>query len=271
MSQQSSPPPPGLDQPVQLGSHSMGTFMMVFRGWRARPRWGWHRLHRSWARRVVADAGVMPGELVLDIGAGYGSLTQALVDAGARVVAVELQRQRAQVLRERFAGLPVTVVQADACDLRLPRRPFRVVDNPPFAVVTHCSAGCSRRGHASTPPIWWCPVTWPVAGSRRRPPGRRAGPTPSVCGLAPPCPGRHSSRRRRGTPGSWSSGAAAGSAARLERRDGRQRLIRRSGRHQPRSEGWERVRTNLFAPRCVIEGDGQTVWGWEVRIGDRSR
>lgn len=78
---------------------------------------------------------MVPGELVLDIGAGFGTLTECLLQAGVRVVAVELHDQRAGALRDRFAGCPVTVVQADAADLRLPRRPFRVVANPPFAVV----------------------------------------------------------------------------------------------------------------------------------------
>jgi 23S rRNA (adenine-N6)-dimethyltransferase len=35
-------------------------------------RWGWHRLTEHWAARIVAAAGVRPGELVLDIGAGEG-------------------------------------------------------------------------------------------------------------------------------------------------------------------------------------------------------
>ena len=45
--------------------------------------WGWHRLADDWAERIVAAAGIRPGELVLDIGAGHGALTGPLVRAGA--------------------------------------------------------------------------------------------------------------------------------------------------------------------------------------------
>jgi len=101
---------------------------------RSRPGWGWHPLVDEWAARIVADADVPRGALVLDLGAGDGALTTHLVTAGARVVAVELHPGRVRHLRQRFASAPVIVVRADIASLRLPRQPFRVVANPPYAV-----------------------------------------------------------------------------------------------------------------------------------------
>jgi 23S rRNA (adenine-N6)-dimethyltransferase len=43
-----------------------------------------------------------------------------------------LNPRRAGVLRARFPG--ITVVHADAASIRLPRRPFRVVANPPYGI-----------------------------------------------------------------------------------------------------------------------------------------
>jgi 23S rRNA (adenine-N6)-dimethyltransferase len=114
----------------------------------ARTRWGWHELAERWARQIVDDAGIAPGDLVLDIGAGIGGLTAPLVAAGARVVAVELHPVRVRVLRRRFADAGVVVVQADASDLRLPRRPFRVVANPPFALTTALLKRILQQGSA---------------------------------------------------------------------------------------------------------------------------
>jgi len=100
----------------------------------SRRSWGWHPLVDEWAARLVEAAGVRPGDLVLDVGAGTGAITAQLVAAGARVVAVELHPGRVATLRQRFAGATVSVVPVDAAHLRLPPRPFRVVSSPPYGV-----------------------------------------------------------------------------------------------------------------------------------------
>jgi len=70
-------------------------------------------------RRVVRLAGVGPGDRVVEIGAGLGSLTLALLEAGAEVVAVERDRHLVPVLGEVLAGAGerVRVVEADALRL----------------------------------------------------------------------------------------------------------------------------------------------------------
>jgi 23S rRNA (adenine-N6)-dimethyltransferase len=99
-------------------------------------RWGWHQLDSRWACRLAELAQVQPGDLVLDIGAGTGAITEVLVGRGASVIAFELHNKRAAQLRRRFADDDVRVVGADAADLRLPGRPFKVVANPPFGIAT---------------------------------------------------------------------------------------------------------------------------------------
>jgi 23S rRNA (adenine-N6)-dimethyltransferase len=100
----------------------------------AQRRWAWHQLDTRWAQQLVADATLRPGAIVVDVGAGDGALTAPLIAAGARVIAVEAHPDRVRHLRERF-GHAAIVVRADARDLRLPRRPFQIVANPPFNVT----------------------------------------------------------------------------------------------------------------------------------------
>ena len=53
-------------------------------------------------RRIVRESGVGPDDVVVEVGPGLGSLTLALLDVGARVVAVEVDERLA-------ARLPATV------------------------------------------------------------------------------------------------------------------------------------------------------------------
>jgi 16S rRNA (adenine1518-N6/adenine1519-N6)-dimethyltransferase len=65
-------------------------------------------------RRIVRLAEVVPGEPVVEIGPGVGSLTTALAEVGAEVTAVELDRHLVPVLEEVVVPLGVRVVQGDA-------------------------------------------------------------------------------------------------------------------------------------------------------------
>ncbi|QTX04099.1 16S rRNA (adenine(1518)-N(6)/adenine(1519)-N(6))-dimethyltransferase RsmA [Agromyces archimandritae] len=90
-------------------------------------------------RRIVQAAGVEPGETVLEIGPGLGSLTLGLLETGARVIAVEIDRRLAEQLPRTVElmqpGASLTVVAEDALKVReLPGEPVRLVANLPYNV-----------------------------------------------------------------------------------------------------------------------------------------
>ncbi|WP_159607195.1 16S rRNA (adenine(1518)-N(6)/adenine(1519)-N(6))-dimethyltransferase RsmA, partial [Agromyces humi] len=90
-------------------------------------------------RRIVQSAGVQRDETVLEIGPGLGSLTLGLLEAGASVIAVEIDGRLAEQLphtvRIMQPGTSLTVVHADALRVtELPGDPVRLVANLPYNV-----------------------------------------------------------------------------------------------------------------------------------------
>ncbi len=91
-------------------------------------------------RRIVRTAQLSPGETVLEIGPGLGSLTLGLLTAGHPVVAVEVDPVLAAALpttvAERLPDAPLTVVTADALRMTdVPGAPTALVANLPYNVA----------------------------------------------------------------------------------------------------------------------------------------
>lgn len=91
-------------------------------------------------RRIAALAEVGAGDSVIEIGAGLGSLTLALADTGARVVAVEIDRRLLEALRQSVSGRDVEVVGGDAMSIDLqsilgPTTDWSLVANLPYNVA----------------------------------------------------------------------------------------------------------------------------------------
>lgn len=103
--------------------------------------------------RIVRDAGVEPGDLVVEVGPGLGSLTLALLHAGAEVIAVELDHGLANVVTEITTGAPIEVVCTDATHVDWAMitqgRPARMVANLPYNVATPIVMQALKGGHLS--------------------------------------------------------------------------------------------------------------------------
>jgi len=119
-------------------------------GLRPRKELGQHFLaDHNVIQRLVDCIDPRPGEAILEFGAGPGVLTEHLLDAGARVVAVELDNALAAVLKQELGGRPeFRLVHADLTrvDAREVRRELGVerltlVGNLPYQLTSHVLFG----------------------------------------------------------------------------------------------------------------------------------
>ena len=113
---------------------------MVF----ARKRFGQHFLHDTATQQRIIDAvAAQPGDAIVEIGPGRGALTRGLLSAAGALDAIEIDRDLAALLLERFAAEPGFVLhQADALKFDIAAlaqargRRLRVVGNLPYNVST---------------------------------------------------------------------------------------------------------------------------------------
>jgi 16S rRNA (adenine1518-N6/adenine1519-N6)-dimethyltransferase len=89
----------------------------------------------------IADAvALRDDETVIEIGPGRGALTEHLLRRAGRVIAVEVDRALAALLRERWAGEPrLTIVERDVLEVQLGELaggPFALVGNIPYYITT---------------------------------------------------------------------------------------------------------------------------------------
>jgi 16S rRNA (adenine1518-N6/adenine1519-N6)-dimethyltransferase len=87
---------------------------------------------------LVRDAAPRPGQTVLEVGPGTGTLTRRLLEAGCRVVAVELDARLHDYLSSELGAHPhLTLVRGDACRIDLETyvgtQPYRCIANLPYS------------------------------------------------------------------------------------------------------------------------------------------
>jgi 16S rRNA (adenine1518-N6/adenine1519-N6)-dimethyltransferase len=89
----------------------------------------------------IADAlEITKNDTVVEIGPGRGALTEQLLMRAKRVVAIEIDRDLAKLLREKYAGDDrVTIVESDVLDVNLGAAaggPYLVAGNVPYNITT---------------------------------------------------------------------------------------------------------------------------------------
>jgi 16S rRNA (adenine1518-N6/adenine1519-N6)-dimethyltransferase len=119
---------------------------------RARKRLGQHFLTDPRILARIADALLLCGsETVVEIGPGRGALTEQLLQRAGHVFAVEKDRDLVPLLRTKFAGAPLTVVEADVLDVSLAALAggeFVVAGNVPYYITTPILFQALRRPRA---------------------------------------------------------------------------------------------------------------------------
>ena len=110
------------------------------RGPRPKKRFGQHFLtDKNIIRKIVRAAGIEKGDLVLEIGPGTGALTEGLMEAGANVLAIEVDRELIEELKGKFTE-GFEVINADALKLsyvdlsRQRNARFKLVANLPYYI-----------------------------------------------------------------------------------------------------------------------------------------
>lgn len=109
------------------------------RGPRAKKRFGQHFLSdRNILNRIVDAGDIVAGATVMEVGPGPGALTGILLERGARVVAVEVDRDLVPALRASFAGTPaLTIVEADVLE-HTPGGLLAIAGaSPPYSVIAN--------------------------------------------------------------------------------------------------------------------------------------
>jgi 16S rRNA (adenine1518-N6/adenine1519-N6)-dimethyltransferase len=152
--------------PVQIGDIREA---LASRGLSPLHRYGQHFLIRPAELDLIVDLGEPgPGEAILEVGPGTGGLTERILARGARVVAVEIDRGLAELVRELFVGEDrLTLIRGDVMRRKSaisaevlealrgagafdPGASWRVIANLPYSVS---SPFLSALVHLDPPPL----------------------------------------------------------------------------------------------------------------------
>ncbi|MFH1047858.1 MAG: 16S rRNA (adenine(1518)-N(6)/adenine(1519)-N(6))-dimethyltransferase RsmA [Patescibacteria group bacterium] len=120
-------------------------------------------LDDSVVKTMADEASVVAGDNILEVGPGFGVLTEELLNRGAQVTAVELDPGLANILRDRFADRPLKIMEGDFLRFSLAELTaqlgtssagsYKVIANLPYAITSDALKKClteAPRPHSVT-------------------------------------------------------------------------------------------------------------------------
>ena len=125
-----------------IASREVTHYILQTFGLKAKKRFGQNFLINEKVVQAIAQAAqIGPGDLVLEIGPGIGTLTQALAETGAQVKSVEIDQSLLPVLANTLEGytnveiIPGDVLKVDLGEITQ-HEPFTVAANLPYYITT---------------------------------------------------------------------------------------------------------------------------------------
>lgn len=130
-------------QTIKIATPTATRALIDRHDFRWRKRWGQNFLiEPDVVRRIVAEADLDQQDIALEIGPGLGGMTQELLVAAGHLVALEIDPELVNILRQTFAGVDsFTLIQGDALKIDLAQTVAKVASEgnfrPGFVVVAN--------------------------------------------------------------------------------------------------------------------------------------
>lgn len=95
----------------------------------------------NYIKKIIDEVCPQKDETIVEIGSGRGALTEKLIESGAKVVAIELERDMIAVLKEKFGDQEnLTLIESNALKIDfaelLNHKPVKLVANLPYYIST---------------------------------------------------------------------------------------------------------------------------------------
>ncbi len=110
-------------------------------------------INKEIIKKIVSKSNLTKKDIVLEIGAGTGNLTQELLKTGAKIIAIEIDKRLVSKLKERFGNKKnIKIIQADILKYEIPQSITRIVSNLPYEISAPITEKLIKEWNGE----YWC-------------------------------------------------------------------------------------------------------------------